>query len=46
MLCPRILLDMLGAREPRLRRWSKFFLRHGGGEGGHLFSAEAAQVWW
>jgi hypothetical protein len=45
MLRPRILLEMPGARELRLRRWSTVLLRHGGGEGGHFFSAEAAQVW-
>jgi hypothetical protein len=38
MLHPRI-------REPRLRWWSTVLLHHGGGEGGHLFSIEAAQVW-
>jgi hypothetical protein len=42
MLRPRILLEMPGVREPRLRRWSTVLLRHGGGEGGHFFSAEAA----
>jgi hypothetical protein len=40
-----ILLEMTGAREPWLRQWSTVFLCHGGGEGGHFFSAEAAQVW-
>jgi hypothetical protein len=45
MLCPRILLGAPGAREPRLKRWSTVLLRHGGGEGGHFFTAEAAQVW-
>jgi hypothetical protein len=45
MLRPRILLGMPGAREPRLRWWSTVLLRHGGGEGGHFFSAEVAQVW-
>jgi hypothetical protein len=45
MLCPRILLGAPGARELRLRRWSTVLLRHGGGEGGHLFSAEVNQVW-
>jgi hypothetical protein len=45
MLRPRILLEMPGVRELRLRRWSTVLLRHGGGEGGHLFSAEVAQVW-
>jgi hypothetical protein len=42
MLCPRILLEISGACEPRLRQWSTFLLHHGGGEGGHFFSAEAA----
>jgi hypothetical protein len=45
MLHPRILLGTPGAREPRLRRWSTILVRHGGGEGGHFFTAEAAQVW-
>jgi hypothetical protein len=42
MLHPRILLGAPGAREPRLRWWSTFFLHHGGGEGGHFFSTKAA----
>jgi hypothetical protein len=46
MFRPRILLGASGAREPRLRWWSTVFLRHGGGEGGNFFTAEAAQVWW
>jgi hypothetical protein len=41
MLHPRILLGAPGAQEPRLRRWSTVLLHHGGGEGGHFFSAEA-----
>jgi hypothetical protein len=45
MLCPRILLGEPGVREPWLRQWSTVLLFHGGGEGGHFFSAEAAQVW-
>jgi hypothetical protein len=45
MLRPRILLGAHGAREPRLRWWSTVLLHHGGGEGGHFFTAEAAQVW-
>jgi hypothetical protein len=45
MLRPRILLGAPGVREPRLRWWSTIFLRHGGGEGGHFFTAEVAQVW-
>jgi hypothetical protein len=46
MLRPRILLGASGVKEPRLRRWSIVLLRHGGGEGGHFFTAEATQVWW
>ena len=45
MLCPRILLEMSGVREPWLRQWSTVLLRHGGGKVGHFFSTEAAQVW-
>jgi hypothetical protein len=45
MLRPRILLSVPGARESQLRQWSTVLLLHGGGEGGHFFSAEAAQVW-
>jgi hypothetical protein len=45
MLHPRVLLGAPGAREPRLRRWSMILIHHGGGEGGHFFTAEAAQVW-
>jgi hypothetical protein len=45
MLHPRILLGAPGAREPRLRQWSTVLLHHDGGEGGHFFSTEAAQVW-
>jgi hypothetical protein len=45
MLRSRILLEMSGVREPRLRWWSTVLLRHVGGEGGHFFSAEVAQVW-
>jgi hypothetical protein len=45
MLHPRVLLEMSGAREPRLRRWSTVLVRHGGGEGGHYFSADAARIW-
>jgi hypothetical protein len=45
MLRPMILLSVLGARDPRLRRWSTVLLHHGGGEGGHLFLAEAMQLW-
>jgi hypothetical protein len=45
MLRPRVLLDAPGVREPRLMRWSQILIRHGGGEGGHYFTAEAAQIW-
>jgi hypothetical protein len=45
MLCPRILLGALGARELGLRWWSTILVHHGGGEGDHFFMAEAAQVW-
>jgi hypothetical protein len=45
MLHPRVLLGTPGVREPRLRRWATILVRHGGGEGGHYFTAEAAQVW-
>jgi hypothetical protein len=41
MLCPRVLLEAPGAREPRLRWWSVVLVRHGGGEGGHYFTAHA-----
>jgi hypothetical protein len=46
MLHLRVLLGAPGAQEPRLRQWSQILIRHGGGEGGHFFTAEAAQVWW
>jgi hypothetical protein len=45
MLCLRVLLEMPGARELWLRRWSAVLVRHGGGKGGHYFSAQAAQIW-
>jgi hypothetical protein len=45
MLRPRVLLEMPGAREPRLRWWSTILLRHGGGEGGHFFLAGEAGIW-
>jgi hypothetical protein len=45
MLRPRVLLEAPGVREPRLMRWCQILIRHGGGEGGHYFSAEAAQIW-
>jgi hypothetical protein len=45
MLRPRVLLEAPGVREPRLRRWSEILVPHGGGEGGHYFTVEAAQIW-
>jgi hypothetical protein len=39
MLCLRVLLETPGVREPRLRWWSQILVRHGGGEGGHYFTA-------
>jgi hypothetical protein len=42
MLRPRVLLEARGVREPRLRRWSQILVRHGGGEGGHYFTMQAA----
>jgi hypothetical protein len=45
MLHPRVLLEMPGVRELRLRQWLTIFLRHGGGEGGHLFLVEVARIW-
>jgi hypothetical protein len=45
MLCLRVLLEVPRAREPRLRRWSGVLIHHGGGEGGHYFSSQAAQIW-
>ena len=45
MLRPRVLLEAPGAREPRLRRWSTILVRHGGGEGGHYFTTQVAQIW-
>jgi hypothetical protein len=44
MLRPRDFLDPPGAREPQLRRWVMILVCHGGGEGGHYFTAEA-KVW-
>ena len=42
MLRPRVILGALGMREPRLRWWVRMLVHHGGGEGGHYFTAEAA----
>jgi hypothetical protein len=44
-LRPRVVLEVPAARHPRLRRWSEILVRGGGGEGGHYFSEEAAQIW-
>jgi hypothetical protein len=41
----RVVLEVPAVRHPRLRRWSEILVRHGGGEGGHYFSEEAAQIW-
>ena len=46
MLFPRVLLGAPGVRELRLRWWLTILIHHGGGEGGHFFMPEAAQVWW
>jgi hypothetical protein len=45
MLRPRVLLGAPSAREPWLMRWSTILVHHGGGDGGHFFTAKAAQVW-
>jgi hypothetical protein len=45
MLHPRVLLGTPGAREPQLMQWSRILIRHSGGEGGHVFTTKAAQVW-
>jgi hypothetical protein len=44
-LRPRVVLEIPAVRHPRLRRWSEILVRGGGGEGGHYFSEEAAQIW-
>jgi hypothetical protein len=44
MLRSRVLLKVPGAREPRMRRWYAILVRHGGGEGGHYFTVQAAQI--
>jgi hypothetical protein len=44
-LRPRVVLEVPEVRHPRLRRWSEILARHGGGEGGHYFTEQAAQVW-
>jgi hypothetical protein len=45
MLCLRVLLEAPGAREPCLRWWSLVLVHHDGGEGGHYFTTQAAQIW-
>jgi hypothetical protein len=45
MLHPRVLLGAPGVQKPRLKRWSRILICHGGGEGGHFLIVEAAQVW-
>jgi hypothetical protein len=44
-LRPRVVLEVPEVRHPRLRRWSDILVRHGGGEGGHYFTEQVAQVW-
>jgi hypothetical protein len=44
-LRPRVVLEVPAVRHPRLRRWAEILVRGGGGEGGHYFSEEAAQIW-
>jgi hypothetical protein len=45
LLHPRILLEPMGPREPRLMWWAHVLARHGGGEGGHYFMTMVAHVW-
>jgi hypothetical protein len=45
MLCPRVLLEVPGVQEPHLRWCSSVLVCHGGGEGGHYFTVQVAQVW-
>jgi hypothetical protein len=45
MLHLRVSLDLPGVRDPRLWHWSMILVCHGGGEGGHYFTTEDAQVW-
>jgi hypothetical protein len=45
-LRPRVVLEVPAVRHPRLRRWSEILVCHGGGEGGHYFTEQAAQIWW
>jgi hypothetical protein len=44
-LRPRVVLEVPEVRHPRLRRWSDILARHGGGEGGHYFTEQVAQIW-
>ena len=45
MLRSRVLLGAPSVREPRLRWWETILVCHGGGEGGHYFTTEAARLW-
>jgi hypothetical protein len=44
-LRPRVVLEIPAVQHPRLRWWSEILVRGGGGEGGHYFSEEVAQIW-
>jgi hypothetical protein len=44
-LRPRVVLEVPAVRHPWLRRWFEILVCHSGGEGGHYFSEEAAQIW-
>jgi hypothetical protein len=44
-LRPRVVMEVPEVRHPRLRRWSEILARHGGGEGGHYFMEQVAQIW-
>jgi hypothetical protein len=44
-LRPRVVLEVPEMRLPHLRRWSEILARHGGGEAGHYFTEQAAQIW-
>jgi hypothetical protein len=44
-LRPRVVLEVPDMRHPRLRRWSEILARHGGGEAGHYFTEQVAQIW-
>jgi hypothetical protein len=45
MLRPRVFLPGAEAQEPRLMRWTLIFVRNGGGEGDHYFTATLVHVW-